>query len=85
MALNIKDPEAESLARDLARETGESLTKAVTTALEERLRRVRVRQPGGALADELDKIAQHCARLPVVDERVPDEILGFDERGLPKQ
>ena len=84
MALSIKDPKADRLARDLARETGESLTKAVTTALEERLRRVRARHPGRDLADELDEIAQHCARLPVLDKRSPEEILGYDERGLPR-
>lgn len=36
------------------------------------------------LADELDKIALHCSRLPVRDSRTPDEILGYDEHGLPR-
>lgn len=35
------------------------------------------------LADELDEIALHCARLPVRDLRPADEILGYDEHGLP--
>lgn len=34
-------------------------------------------------ADELDEIALHCSRLPVLDPRTPDEILGYDEHGLP--
>jgi antitoxin VapB len=83
MALSIKDPKADRLARELARKTGESLTQAVTVALEERLRRVRARRPGRDLADELDEIATHCASLPVQDRRSPEEILGYDERGLP--
>ncbi len=83
MALSIKDPKTDRLARELAQKTGESLTTAVTVALEERLQRVRARRPGRDLADELDEIAKHCARLPVLDDRSPEEILGYDERGLP--
>lgn len=41
MALSIKTDEADQLARDLARLTGESMTQAVTTALRERLERER--------------------------------------------
>jgi len=35
------------------------------------------------LADELDEIARHCASLPVRDSRTDDEILGYDENGMP--
>jgi antitoxin VapB len=35
------------------------------------------------LADELDEIALHCAQLPVLDSKPLDEILGYDENGLP--
>lgn len=84
MVLSIKDPEADRLARRLARETGETITRAVTTALEERLARLRRRHPGRRLADELDEIAERCARLPVVDDREADDILGYGENGLPR-
>jgi len=40
-------------------------------------------RPGRRLADELDEIANRCAALPVLDARPADEILGYDERGLP--
>lgn len=85
MALNIKDPEAHRLAQELAEVTGESLTRAVVAALRERLERVRARRARRArsLADELDEIAIHCASLPVRDARSPDEILGYDETGMP--
>ena len=39
---------------------------------------------GSPLAAELDKIALHCSRLPARDSRTPDEILGYDEHGLPR-
>jgi antitoxin VapB len=39
MALSIKTREADQLARDLAKLTGETMTEAVTVALKERLER----------------------------------------------
>jgi antitoxin VapB len=84
MALNIRNPEAEKLAAELARQTGESKTEAVTKALRDRLARVRRERTKRRLADELEEIAEHCASLPVLDGRRPDEILGYDEAGLPR-
>ncbi len=83
MALSIKDRDTDRLARELAKETGETITQAVTVALRERLSRLRRRQRGRRLADELDEIAKRCGRLPVLDARPAQEILGLDERGLP--
>ena len=85
MALSIKDAKADRLARELAHATGETITQAVTTAVEERLTHVRARRKQARrLADELDEIAKRCAALPVHDPRTPDEILGYDEHGLPR-
>ncbi len=81
MALSIKDPEADGLARELSRETGESLTRAVLVALHERLERVRA---GRRMADDLDDIARRCSRMPVLDDRTAGQILDYDERGLPR-
>ncbi len=83
MALSIKHPEADRLAREVAKATGESLTAAVVQSLRERLARVR-RARGPRLSDELLKIASRCSRLPVKDARTEDEILGYDEHGLPR-
>lgn len=83
MALNIRNPEAERLAAELARQTGETKTEAVAQALRERLARIRRDQIRCSLADELEAIARQCAGLPVLDQRRADEILGYDERGLP--
>jgi antitoxin VapB len=84
MALNIRNPEAERLAAELARLTGESKTEAVTRALRDRLARVRRERTRRNLADELDEIARHCASLPVRDPRTPEQIIGYDEHGLPR-
>ncbi len=83
MALNIRNPEAEMLAADLARLTGETKTAAVTRALREQLSRVRRDRSGMGLADRLVAIGKECAALPVLDDRAPEEILGYDEDGLP--
>jgi antitoxin VapB len=84
MALNIRNDEAERLAEALAKLTGETKTEAVKRSLRERLARLRRERSRCRLADELDEIALHCARLPVQDSRTPDEILGYDEDGLPR-
>jgi antitoxin VapB len=84
MALRINNPEADSLARELARTTGESITQAVILALRERLEREQGRQQP-SLAEELVRIGKECAALPVLDGRTADELLGYDEEGLPWQ
>jgi len=84
MALNIKDPRTDTLARELAQTTGETITEAVTVAVKERLERLRAGRRPRRLADELDEIALRCASLPVLDERSEDEILGYDLHGLPR-
>lgn len=83
MAINIKDPETDRRARELAERTGETLTTAVSTAIAERLERVRGRRASRDLAAELDAIAERCGALPVLDPRTEAEILGYDASGLP--
>jgi antitoxin VapB len=83
VALSIKDPEADRLAREVAALTGESLTEAVKAALAERLaREQRKRGATLSLAERLDRIAVECAALPVHDARSADDILGYDDRGM---
>jgi antitoxin VapB len=84
MALNIRDPATEKFVRELAAAAGESVTTAVRRAAEERLQRVRRQRGGRSLADELLEIGRRCAALPDVDTRPADEILGYDEHGLPR-
>lgn len=82
MALNIKDPEADRLARELAERTGETLTETVVKALRDRLKRESARTPV-RLRDEIMAISRRAAKLPRQTERTPEEIMGYDDRGLP--
>ena len=84
MPLNIKDPATEKFVRELAAAAGESVTTAVRRAAEERLQRVRRQQSGRSLASEILEIGKRCAALPDLDARTADEILGYDEHGLPR-
>ena len=82
MAFSIKNDEADALARRLVDVTGESLTDAVLIALRERLQREEARRHMG-VAGRLRRLAAEVAELPVLDDRPAEEILGYDEHGLP--
>ena len=84
MALSIKDPETERLARNLAEITGENLTTATKRAIEERLRRLGGQSRRAALLEDMAAIRRRWSAMPVLDERTPDEILGYDAQGLPR-
>lgn len=84
MGLNIDTEEALRLAEELSRATGESIPDAVTTALRERLARVRP-QPSRDLSERLLAIGRDCAAHMSEPWKSmdPDEYL-YDENGLPK-
>ena len=79
MALSIKSERADALARELAHLTGESITDAVVASLETRLLSERRRRR----AVTLDDIVERFRRLPVLDTRSADDILGYNDHGLP--
>jgi antitoxin VapB len=83
VAINIKHPETDRLARELARRRGLSITETITEALRSELEREKKRRRMPGLADRLLAIGRRCAALPTRDGRSDDEILGYDERGLP--
>lgn len=83
MALSIKDRETELLARTLAARTGETITQATKRALEERLQRTGSDARKAALLEDLEAIRIRLNALPVLDDRTPDEIIGYDEHGIP--
>ncbi len=83
MAISIKDPETDRLARALAAATGESLTDAIREALRDRLDRETHRSRRG-IAVELRRIQERLARLPVLDARASDDIIGYDQHGVPR-
>jgi antitoxin VapB len=84
MALSIRNEKTEKLARELAAESGENITQAITHALEERLQRIRGRSTATDLAEEILKISRRCSELPDQDKRSADEILGYGPTGVPE-
>jgi antitoxin VapB len=84
MALNIKDDRTDLLAREVAKQTGESLTEAIRVSLEERLQRLSGRRRASSRMEKLHEILARVDSLPRLDHRSEDEILGYDERGLPR-
>lgn len=84
MTLTINHPEADELANELVGYTGETLTEAVLTALRERLEREKEKLTRPAsLKEALLQIGQECAALPVLDDRSPEDIVGYNEVGVP--
>jgi|ERR1700674_1038686 len=83
MALNIKHPATEKLAREVAAQTGESLTEAVRHSLEDRLERLKGRRSASDLVETLLEISRRCRSLPDLDGRSADDILAYDEIGVP--
>jgi len=83
MALSIRNPETEKLARQVSRLTGETLTEAIGKSLEERLARLKRARQDRDLRRDIEEILARVHALPVLDHRPEEEILGYDENGLP--
>ena len=83
MAILIKDPETDELIRELASRTGETIKDAVKTATKERLARLPPARKGRIDREKLAKILEEIRSYPVTDDRIADEILGYDENGVP--
>ena len=82
MAISIRNPRVEELAREIGKMENLSMTQVIIEALEEK--RERIKQPD-AVTDlrlrKLEAIAAECAALPVLDDRPADEILGYNDIG----
>ncbi len=83
MALSIKNPEVERLARELAARTNESITDAVLVALRERLARQEQAREKRLLRARIARIQEELRPHLIDDPRSHDEIIGYDEDGLP--
>ena len=83
MALDIDDPETEALARELAERSGETIEAATKRALQERLARLDSESAKAALLEDLAAFRRRWSALPLLDNRSDEEILGYDENGLP--
>ncbi len=82
MTIEINDQTTEQLARQVARKAGESLTEAIQKSLEERLQRLKAKHNSGILRSQVEEILARVDRLPELDSRSADEILGYGEDGL---
>ena len=83
MPLSIRNAKTEKLARELAAESGENITQAITCALEERLQRLRGRSTAIDLTEEIMKISKRCSEIPDQDQRSAAEILAMVRQELP--
>ena len=84
MALSIKNAETEQLARQVAQATGETITEAIQKSLSERLERLHKQRQQRQTEARLEDIIQRLRALPVLDKRSADEIIGYDEHGIPR-
>lgn len=86
VSLNIKNPETVRLARELARENGETLTTAITTALRERLERQKLAATQENRMKRVKEIVERTA--PMMKDLPPSieigDLLYDKESGLPK-
>jgi antitoxin VapB len=90
MALNIKDPQAEALAAEVAALANETKTQAVRTALQERKERLQSRKRRQARAQRIDRFLEDEAwpQIPeaVLGRPVPkaerEAILGYGSEGV---
>jgi antitoxin VapB len=84
MAMSIKNDATERLARQVASETGESLTRAIQKSLEERWQRLKAKRRDRVLSGQVEDLLRRVDSLPTQDSRPEDEILGYDEHGMPR-
>lgn len=86
MGILIKRPETEDKIRELADRTGETITDAVDRAVEERLAKVGTRKRAGRVDwQRLEKLVSKVRSSPPINEQLTDdEIVGYDEFGVPR-
>jgi antitoxin VapB len=82
MTIQIDHPKIDQWTTELTAYTGESVTQAVVNAVRERLDREK-KTRSNSLAEDLLRIGRECAALPPIDNRSPDEIIGYNHIGAP--
>jgi antitoxin VapB len=86
MGVFIKKQQAEAKIRELAARTGETLTEAIERAVDDRLAKLGPppKRKGRVDRKKLAEVLAYFDSLPVDDPRSPDEIIGYDDNGVPK-
>ena len=82
MALSIRNPRAEQLAKEIAAISGENITQVIIHALENHIERLRGSRLNPNTVEEIMNNSRRCSLLPDIDERTPDEILGYNKNGV---
>jgi antitoxin VapB len=82
--LNIKNEEAYRLASEIASIRNISLTEAVLESLRAERDKEETRLRDHDLVPRLMAIVDELAKAPTLDDRSADEILGYDEIGVPR-
>lgn len=87
MGLSIKNAEVERMAREIAARRGVTMTEALRQVLAEEVERQRAAREAAVHAkfEELMEIAGRVAAMPDVSDLTDDEILGYDENGIPSR
>jgi len=84
MSINVRNARADDLIRALTRMTKQSITKIIVDALQEKLNKEQNRRLAPHLKEEILTIAHRCAHLPMIDSRTPEDILGYNQDGIPE-
>ncbi|NEP17870.1 MAG: type II toxin-antitoxin system VapB family antitoxin [Leptolyngbya sp. SIO4C1] len=84
MALHIRNSNADKLVEQITALTGESKTEAIVTSMRDRLMALRSNDTKAVLKEEIEAIVSRFNSHPVRDSRSDDEILGYNEYGLPE-
>ena len=87
MGLSIKNDDVERMIRELAARRGASMTEALRQLLaEEEARAAAAREAEVAERKAaIMAIARKIAAMPVISDMTDDEILGYDENGIPSR
>ena len=82
--LNIEDQEAFALAAELAKLSGQTMEQAVKEALKEKLAEAKSAEASrNQVLARVMELAHEIASAPTLDSRSADEIIGYDEFGVP--
>jgi antitoxin VapB len=87
MSILVKNAGTEKKIRRLAKRTGETITAAIDRAVDDRLAKLgpERRKKGRVDRRKLAELLAYFASLPKTNEYLTDEeIIGYDEHGLPK-
>jgi antitoxin VapB len=82
MALSIRNPQAEKLAKEIIALDGGNVTQVIINALQDQLERLRRRTAHVDIEKEIMNISRRCSSIPDIDKRDPDEILGYNSNGV---